>query len=137
MRYASTIQKAFELVQTGFSDTTIQQIIEMQSAIPVVDNFDVQQIINEYTSQQYVLRKLRADSASLMQRIESYKKKGIKINDYEKAKEIVETIKSMQSLYTVDVGKYKMNQNNILIIDRQCVALLKRMMKNNKLVSNI
>ncbi|NMB65237.1 MAG: hypothetical protein GYA16_10270 [Spirochaetes bacterium] len=137
MRYASTIQKAFELVQTGFSDTTIQQIIEMQSAIPVVDNFDVQQIINEYTSQQYVLRKLRADSASLMQRIESYKKKGIRINDYEKAKEIVETIKSMQPLYTVDVGKYKMNQNNILIIDRQCVALLKRMMKNNKLVSNI
>lgn len=137
MRYASTIQKAFELVQTGFSDTTIQQIIEMQSAIPVVDNFDVQQIINEYTSQQYVLRKLRADSASLMHRIESYKKKGIRINDYEKAKEIVETIKSMQPLYTVDVGKYKMNQNNILIIDRQCVALLKRMMKNNKLVSNI
>ncbi|MDH7552845.1 MAG: hypothetical protein QHH74_04240 [Spirochaetota bacterium] len=137
MRYASTIQKAFELVQTGFSDTTIQQIIEIQSAIPVVDNFDVQQIINEYTSQQYVLRKLRADSASLMHRIESYKKKGIRINDYEKAKEIVETIKSMQPLYTVDVGKYKMNQNNILIIDRQCVALLKRMMKNNKLVSNI
>ncbi|HXK64843.1 MAG TPA: hypothetical protein PK348_01115, partial [Spirochaetota bacterium] len=53
------------------------------------------------------------------------------INDYEKAKEIVETIKSMQSLYTVDVGKYKMNQNNIIIIDRQCVAMLKRMMKKN------
>ncbi len=28
-----------------------------------------------------------------MQRIEAYKKKGITINDYEKAKEIVETIK--------------------------------------------
>lgn len=137
MHYASTMQKALESAQTGFSNNTIQQIIALQSAIPVVENFDVQQIINEYTSQQYVFRKLRSDSASLMQRIESYKKKGITIKDYEKAKEIVETIKSLQSLYTVDVGKYKMNQNNILIIDRQCVALLKRMMKNNKIVSNI
>jgi hypothetical protein len=137
IRYASTMQKALESAQTGFSTITIQQIIALQSVIPVVENFDVQQIINEYTSQQYMLRKLRSDSASLMQRIESYKKKGITINDYEKAKEIVETIKSMQSLYTVDVGKYKMNQNNIIIIDKQCVALLKRMMKNSKMASNI
>jgi hypothetical protein len=130
MRYASTIQEAFESAQTGFSNNTIQQIIAMQSVIPVVENFDVQQIINEYASQQYVLRKLRADSASLMQRIEAYKKKGIMINDYEKAKELTETIKKLQPLYTVDVGKYKMNQNNIIIIDRQCVAMLKRMLKN-------
>jgi len=130
MRYASTLQEAFESAQTGFSNNTIQQIIAMQSVIPVVENFDVQQIINEYTSQQYVLRKLRADSASLMQRIEAYKKKGIMINDYERAKGLAETIKQLQPLYTVDVGKYKMNQNNIIIIDRQCVAMLKRMLKN-------
>lgn len=130
MRYATTIQEAFESVQTGFSNNTIQQIIAMQSAIPVVENFDVQQIINEYTSQQYVLRKLRADSASLMQRIESYKKKGVVLSEYEKAKKLAETIKHLQPLYTVDVGKYKMNQNNIVLIDRQCVAMLKRMIKN-------
>lgn len=128
-RYAFTIQKAFESAQMGFSNDTIQQIITMQSAIPVVENFDVQQIINEYTSQQYVVRKLRADSASLIQRIEAYKKKGIIINDYEKAIKLAQTINTLQPLYTVDVGKYKMNQNNIIIIDRQCVALLKRMIK--------
>ncbi|MGQ9841987.1 MAG: hypothetical protein ACUVRK_00345 [Spirochaetota bacterium] len=129
MRYASTIQEALESAQTGFSNNTIQQIIAMQSVIPVVENFDVQLIINEYASQQYVLRKLRADTASLIQRIESYKKRGVVINDYEKAKKLAETIKNLQPLYTVDVGKYKMNQNNILIIDRQCVAMLKRMLK--------
>ena len=130
VRYATTMREALESAQTGFSNNTIQQIIAMQSVIPVVENFDVQQIINEYASQQYVLRKLRADSASLLQRIEAYKKKGIMINEYEKAKGLAETIKQLQPLYTVDVGKYKMNQNNIIIIDRQCVAMLKRMLKN-------
>lgn len=132
MRYASILHKAFESAHTGFSDDTLEHIIAMQSAIPVVKDFDVQQIVNEYTSQQYLLRKLRSDSASLMQRIEAYKKKGIVIHHYEKAKAIAETIKNLQPLYTVDVGRYKMNQNNIIVIDRQCAALLKHLLKNNR-----
>lgn len=136
-RYACTLQQALESAQTGFTTDTLNHIIAMESIIPVVENFDVQQIVNEYTSQQYLLRKLRADSASLAQRIEAYKKKGIAVTDYQKAKELAETIQRLQPLYTVNVAKYKMNQNNIIIIDKQCAALLKRMLKNNKVAGKI
>ncbi|MEJ5361044.1 MAG: hypothetical protein WHV26_03190 [Spirochaetota bacterium] len=128
-RYSMVINQAINEAQREYSTPLVQKIVSMRSVIPFVMQFDVQKIMNEYSSQQYLLRKLRSDSASFMQRIESYKKKGISINDYEKAKEIVETIKSLQSLYTVDVGKYKMNQNNIVIIDKQCAAMLARMGK--------
>lgn len=131
-RYACTLQQALESAQTGFTTDTLHHIMAMESVIPVVENFDVQQIVNEYTGQQYLLRKLRTDSTSLVQRIEAYKKKGITVTHYEKAKELAETINRLQPLYTVNVAKYKMNQNNIIIIDKQCAALIKRMLKNNK-----
>ena len=128
-RYSTVINQAIDEAQQEYSTPLVQKIVSMRSAIPFVTQFDVQKIINEYSSQQYLLRKLRADSATLLQRIQSYQKKGILIEDYHKAKELDEKIKALQPLYTINAGKYKMNQNNIIIIDKQCAAMLARMTK--------
>ncbi len=136
-RYSSVINQAIDEAQKEYGSPLVQKIVSMRSVIPFVKQFDIQRIMNEYSSKQYLLRKLRADSATLLQRIQSYQKKGIRIQDYQKAKELDEKIKALQPLYTINAGKYSINQNNIIIIDKQCAAMLARMRKNNYSLSSV
>ncbi|HQQ51518.1 MAG TPA: hypothetical protein PLZ29_10000, partial [Spirochaetota bacterium] len=122
INYATVVNEAFEHASTGYGSNILQQIVTLQSAIPAVSNFDIQKIINEYASQRYLLRKLRYDSTSLVQRLQFFEKQGIAMPQKDKAFQLLETIKTLQPLYNVDVYKYKINQSNIIIIDRQCAA---------------
>jgi hypothetical protein len=135
INYATVVNEAFEHASTGYGSNILQQIVTLQSAIPAVSNFDIQKIINEYASQRYLLRKLRYDCASLVQRLQFFEKQGIAMPQKDKAFQLLETIKTLQPLYSVDVYKYKMNQDNIIIIDRQCAAVLRRMSQKNKMLT--
>ena len=135
INYATVVNEAFEHASTGYGSNILQQIVTLQSAIPAVSNFDIQKIINEYASQRYLLRKLRYDCASLVQRLQFFEKQGIAMPQKDKAFQLLETIKTLQPLYSVDVYKYKMNQDNIIIIDRQCTAVLTRMSQKNKMLT--
>ncbi|HOR94327.1 MAG TPA: hypothetical protein PLZ38_10175 [Spirochaetota bacterium] len=135
INYATLVNEAFEHASTGYGSNILQQIVTLQSAIPAVSNFDIQKIINEYASQRYLLRKLRYDCASLVQRLQFFEKQGIAMPQKDKAFQLLETIKTLQPLYSVDVYKYKINQGNIIIIDRQCAAALTRMSHKNKMLT--
>jgi hypothetical protein len=135
INYATVVNEAFEHASTGYGSNILQQIVTLQSAIPAVSNFDIQKIITEYTGQRYLLRKLRYDCASLVQRLQFFEKQGIAMPQKDKAFQLLETMKTLQPLYSVDVYKYKMNQSNIIIIDRQCAAALTRISQKNKMLT--
>jgi hypothetical protein len=128
--------KPLSMLTTGYgsnlntADRLPAKCLFQQSA-----TLDIQKIINEYASQRYLLRKLRYDCASLVQRLQFFEKQGIAMPQKDKAFQLLETIKTLQPLYSVDVYKYKINQGNIIIIDRQCAAALTRMSHKNKMLT--
>lgn len=136
-RYSMIVNQAIDSLQKGNHNDSIHIITRMKSVIPAVPQFDVKKIIHEYYSQKYLLHRLRADCLALVQRIELYHKKGILITNSTKAKELFEKIQALQPLYTVNAGKYKMNQNNMLLVDKHCAAMITRMANSVKIARTL